>query len=256
MTVFKERTGGLFWSAALDKNYIFPESGSKGYILTKTHCGGRCDGCPPNKYIESHQTFARECLSGNHIVKGEDGEPKMILDSYSKHLVGRAVHLIRSRFHHALKNFVKNNQTDRLVMYPRSKEGFRAFCNDQGERFYEEERDSRFYRNVFDDVKNIPCHTDFFRYIQWHNLVFTTTWDLRLPAMILHYENYTDNFNETKDILLEFLDHDGINDPPLFVTDKTYREYYTVDEVEAVSNMFSNLALDKTWDHTKHYFDQ
>ena len=72
--------------------------------------------------------------------------------------------------------------------------------------------------------------------------------------MILHYENYTDNFNQTKDMLLDFLDQDDINEPPVFVTGKTYREYYTKGEIRAVSTMFSKLALDKTWDHTKHYF--
>lgn len=63
-----------------------------------------------------------------------------------------------------------------------------------------------------------------------------------------------DNFNKTKNTLLEFLDQDDINDPPLFETGKTYREYFTEEEIQAVATMFSNLALEKTWNHTKHYF--
>ena len=57
-------------------------------------------------------------------------------------------------------------------------------------------------------------------------------------------------------MLLEFLEQDGINEAPLFVTGKTYREYFTEEEIQAVSTMFSKLALDKTWNHVKHYFDQ
>lgn len=92
-------------------------------------------------------------------------------------------------------------------------------------------------------------------YIQWHNLAFATTWDLRIPSLILHYENYTSNFNHTKNMLIEFLDQEEIYEPPLFETGKSYREYYTEDEIQKVSNMFSKLALSKTWTHTKHYFD-
>lgn len=92
-------------------------------------------------------------------------------------------------------------------------------------------------------------------YIQWHNLAFITNWNLRIPSLILHYENYTSNFNQTKNKLLDFLEQDEIHEPPLFETGKSYREYYTDDEVQRVSQMFTKLALSETWTHTKHYFD-
>ncbi len=153
------------------------------------------------------------------------------------------------------KHFVKKNHTDKLALYPRSRNGFRAFCRDLGERFYEEEQDSKFYADVFDDVKDVPCHSDFFRYIQWHSLAFQTTWDLDIPTMIIHYENYTDSFVETKDSLLEFLEQDDVNPPPYFETGKTYREYFTTEEIEGVKKMFLKLGTDKMWAHTKHYFE-
>ena len=56
-------------------------------------------------------------------------------------------------------------------------------------------------------------------------------------------------------MLLEFLDLDGANETPLFVTGKTYREYYTDDEIEAVESMFKKIAFNNNWYHTKHYFD-
>ena len=92
-------------------------------------------------------------------------------------------------------------------------------------------------------------------YIQWHNLAFITNWNLRIPSLILHYENYTSNFNQTKNMMLDFLEQDEIHEPPLFETGKSYREYYTDDEVLRVSQMFTKLALSETWTHTKHYFD-
>jgi hypothetical protein len=93
-------------------------------------------------------------------------------------------------------------------------------------------------------------------YIQWHNLAFLTTWDLNIPTLIIHYENYTHSFNQTKDTLLEFLGHEGIHEAPLFETGKTYREYFTEEEVRAVANMFSQLGHSKTLAHTMHYFVQ
>lgn len=111
-----------------------------------------------------------------------------------------------------------------------------------------------FFEDVLD--LDIPCQADFYRYIQWHNLAFTTTWDLGIPTLVVHYESYTNNFNETKNDLLEFLEQDEVNDAPTFITGKTYRDYYTPNEIDAVSRMFDRLALRETSMHTKHYFVQ
>ena len=250
--------GPPFWINPTSRTLSRP---SKGFILTKTHCGSRCNNCSVSKYVENHALFLQHCLEGRYNIKGENGQLKEVLGSYNKALVKRAVHLIRdpfdnvvSRFHLHYKNLVKNNKTDYIAAYPRTREGFQRFCSDMGKRYYSEEVQSKIYMNVFDTVKNVPCHADFYRYIQWHNLAFITTWDLNIPSMIVHYENYTDNFNKTKDTLLAFLGQDGVYDAPKFVTGKTYRDYYTVDEVNAVSVMFSKLALEKTWLNTKHYF--
>ena len=250
--------GPPFWINPTSRTLSRP---SKGFILTKTHCGSRCNNCSISKYVENHALFLQHCLEGRYNIKDNNGQLKVVLGSYNKALVKRAVHLIRdpfdnvvSRFHLHYKNLVKNNETDDITAYPRTREGFRRFCSDMGKRYYSEELQSKIYMNVFDTVKDVPCHADFYRYIQWHNLAFTTTWDLNIPSMIVHYENYTDNFDKTKDTLLAFLGQDGVYDAPKFVTGKTYRDYYTADEVNAVSVMFSKLALEKTWLNTKHYF--
>jgi len=191
---------------------------------------------------------------------GNGGVTKM-KGHYDKKLVSRAIHLIRdpfdnivSRFHLAHNRLKKRGHNKSVEKYSKSREGFRAFCSDLAETYRSDEEESRFYADVLDDAKEVPCHADFFRYVQWHNLAFATTWDLGIPAMILHYENYTTNFMETKHLLLEFLDQEDNNPPPEFIMGKTYRDYFTEDEVHAVNRMFSKLALETTWNHTKHYF--
>lgn len=245
----------------MNKQYVRPD---RGYLLTKTHCGGRCDLCSPEDYIEDLRIFSNRCAEGYHVINDTVGGDQIeIFDHYSKDQVKRAVHLIRdpfdnvvSRFHLTYKHFVRNNETDMIAAYPRSREGFRAYCKDLGNKYHDEEKSTKEYSGVFDDVKDVSCHADLFMYIQWHNLAFTTTWDMNIPTLIIHYENYTHSFNQTKDTLLNFLGQVGINEPPLFETGKTYREYFTGDEVRAVENMFSKLANAKTFAHTKHYFLQ
>jgi hypothetical protein len=39
----------------------------------------------------------------------------------------------------------------------------------------------------------------------------------------------------------------------LFETGKSYREYFTEEEIQAVSRMFSKFALQRTWDQTNNY---
>jgi len=240
--VYRNSPQGPFW---LSNSNERPQS---GYLLTKTHCGGGSSSIN----IKVAAAFSERCASDNG---GENKEK-----TYSNNLVARAVHLIRdpfdnivSRFHLQQKKMIKKNQTEKVEMYPLSKEGFRKFCNSRNETKFRTEEASKFYHGISHQVKNVPCYEDFGHYIQWHNLAFATTKELGLPTMIIHYENYTDNFNQTKDSLLEFLGSTGINEPSPFVTGKSYREYYTDKEIQAVDDMFSKLALDKTLEHTKHY---
>ena len=86
-------------------------------------------------------------------------------------------------------------------------------------------------------------------------MAFATKADLvGIPSMIIYYENYAHNFNKTKDDLLQFLQQEEVNDPPNFVTGKIYRDYYTKEEMDAVSIMFSKLGHQELRNKTKHYF--
>mmetsp|Transcript_17284 Transcript_17284/g.36171 ORF Transcript_17284/g.36171 Transcript_17284/m.36171 type:complete len:400 (+) Transcript_17284:272-1471(+) len=257
--VFDFSPEGPFWSQPTDARITRP---TKGYLLTKTHCGGRCDKCSTDKYIETHQTFLQRCLEGEYTTGDGSGGLQVLRGHYDKSMVRKAVHLIRdpfdnivSRFHLAHKHSERRKELKILAKYPKSKEGFRDFCKDIGMEFRSEEKRSKFFDDFFDEVKNVPCYADFFKYLQWHNLAFTTTWDLGIPTMLLHYENYTYNFNGTKDSLLEFLEQEDNHDPPDFIRGKTYRHYFSKEEVQAVFSMFSKVALQETWIHTKHYFD-
>lgn len=120
------------------------------------------------KYVENHQLFLKHCLEGQYVARDESGNSKEYLGSYPKDKVSRAVHLIRdpfdnvvSRYHLAHKHFMRKNETDKMNKFTRTREGFRAFCNDLSERYTSEEKASKFYQDVYDIAKNVPCHADF-----------------------------------------------------------------------------------------------
>lgn len=112
-----------------------------------------------------------------------------------------------------------------------------------------------FFNDILSIAGDVPCYADFFRYIQWHNHAFTMAWDLAVPTLVFHYENYTINFDETKERLLRFLGMKENHPAPEFITGKIYRDFFTEDEVDAVTELFERLALRKTWFYTRHYFD-
>ena len=247
---------GPFWSSLSNSSLTMPQS---GYVLTKTHCGSRCNRCPIRGYLEDHETFLYQCLRSHYMKQDDDGTFLETHDVYDQSLVSKAVHLIRdpydnvvSRFHLSYRRFANTNQTEMTKKYPKSREGFRSWCWDLGERFNKDEQGSRFYEHL-DDVEDIPCHADFFRWIQWHNHAFTTTWDMALPTLVMYYENYTTAFDETMNTLLDFLEQKQVAEPPPFVTGKTY-DYFTEGEVKAIEVMLRKLAMEGVWNLISHYF--
>ena len=112
------------------QNLTIPD-GEGGYILTKTHCGGTCFGCPPQKYLQTQQQFQNSCLSGDYR---KDGTTERT--NYDPSIVSKAMHLIRdpfdnivSRFHLKRNAMTHAGDMEWLAKYSNSREGFRDFCD-------------------------------------------------------------------------------------------------------------------------------
>ena len=207
---------------------------TKGYILTKTHCGGYCFECFVKSQIEhtrDPRAFTKACATGQLVQNSTIGKLQTV-EAHTNNItkIGRAVHIIRdpfdnvvSRFQYHLKKLEAKNESETLARYPSTRDGFRKFCHDLGRKWtVKEEEESLIYSDLFEWIKDVPCHSDFFRYIQWHNLAFATTAELGIPSMVLHYENYSSDFNKTKEELLRFLYQDEVNPPPSFIAGKTF----------------------------------
>ena len=198
-----------------------------GYVLTKTHCGGRCTTCPPQKFVQSQEVFLLECL--RYCRLSDKGDLNLV---YPLSIVEKTVHLIRdpfdnivSRFHHQWNS---RSFTDEMrENYPKNAVGFRAFCRDFVDVWPDLET---FIPTINGETLSkfliIPCHTDFLRYAFWHNHVGTLNDIYEIPTLVVHYEDYDTLEIPTYKKILDFLERPRKGDAT-FIKGKTYRQFFS-----------------------------
>ena len=102
---------------------------------------------------------------------------------------------------------------------------------------------------------HIPCHSDFFRYAQWHNLAVKLINQKKLPVLVVHYETYETNYNSTVNQIMDFLNQERVDSPLPFQTGKTYRDvYFTADQQDSVKAMIKEIVEPATWKALRGYF--
>ncbi|CAB9499905.1 expressed unknown protein [Seminavis robusta] len=245
--------GPFYVDPTQSKGYETPHA----YVLTKTHCGGYTTNTSPERYVEATHSFRRRCLSTRYVKNGT-----LYKGEYDAALVHKAIHLFRNPFDNVVSRFnFEHKRLEKKKGYTngstKSREGFRAFCQQMDTTWKESERNSIVYEDsILAKMESVPCHSDFFRYVEWHNLAFVTTQDLGIETMILHYEDYgASTFETTKNKLLEFLELEerGVSSP--FKDGKVYsKEYFTKKEREVVKEVLQQLALKTTWGYLERYF--
>ena len=97
-----------------------------------------------------------------------------------------------------------------------------------------------------DLLSDIPCRQEFFQYVQWHNLAFSMTEGLlRIPTMVIHYNDYRDSLKETIQKLLDFLELPNVQpDAVIFKAGKEYFDYYSESDRQAIKSVsYTHLTL-------------
>jgi hypothetical protein len=260
-TLFDWSPVGPFMTDPVNGKLDLPKNGT--YVLTKTHCGGYCFGCPPKHFVQTQAQFRDDCLTSDFLdVFG--GKQKAMYDAS---IVDKAVHLVRDPFDNVVSRFhLKRNQKQSnatwLAVYPNSIEGFRIFCAYVNTRLHAAEEKvpvvgEKSNVNVLVKYREkIPCYSDFVRYVLWHNLAIETIDELGIEHMTLYYENYGSNHRETTAKLFQFLGLTLESEGEQFRgTERYYRGYFTSDEIEAVQEMVKDIASKETWNLLSHYFD-
>jgi hypothetical protein len=263
--IFADQESGPFYvDPTVHPEYEF----AKRYILVKTHCGGRCVRCEPAKYIETTYSFRFRCLSGKWASAMLANKTKVVQKgTYPATRVAKAVHLIRNPFDNVVsryhlernKGHLPGKDHDQLIRtrYDNTSEGFRAFCVWLNQEYSESEQASTWLNPELEELTaTIPCRTEFFRYVEWHNLAEITMHQLKLKSYTLHYEWFATRFNETLAELLSFLELPHRGEAPEFILGKSYsREYFTADERYRMKQAMEFMASPSLWERLQGYFD-
>lgn len=256
LSIYPRRPEGPFWAGKSGK-IATPRDLPDKYVLTKTHCGSRCLNCGPNEYVETPEYFLRRCASGHARVPPKRRRVEV---EYPPERVAKAIHLIRNpyhniiaRYHLARKNQEYKNRTEWLEKYSNDKEGLQRYCHDFDDLYAKE--DEAFFG--VDKVPKAPCHGEFFKWTQWHNLVhegLALIKDHRVPVLTVYYEDYSTNFNATVARILEFLELEHLGFLKEFSPRSDYEVYFTDEQENDVRDLIKSVASEKTWSQIKHYF--
>jgi hypothetical protein len=141
-------------------------------FVTPHVSGSRCVECGPDEYVESPVVFLRRCTLGHAYLT--PGKKRRRYDvEYPPERVQKAIHLIRNPMHNVIARFhlerrhkEYKNRTDYLETHPNDEVGLHAWCNDMKANY--SAQDKEFFTN---GIPTAPCHGEFYKWTQWHNLV-------------------------------------------------------------------------------------
>jgi hypothetical protein len=235
------------------------------YILTKTHCSGYCNDCPIDKYITNQYEFHEGCAT-NILSKPNPNLKFMTKELYHyKIQIPKVVRLIRDPFSNVVSNYHhwlgKKQSSLQENEFTKDANGFQTYCKMYNALFYtqikkeKKKKGSMYIQHLFgnmkDLLKDVPCHQFFYRYVQWHNNANIVT--KGIPTLIIHYEDYESSFSETTMKLLDFLNLDkvGLDEP--FKMGKSYKDYYSDEQIVAISKFIRHLAQPATLDLISSY---
>jgi hypothetical protein len=247
---------GPFLQLIRDRTTTVPSK----YILTKTHCNAFCSDCKPRNYIETPRSFEVSCRSGKRAVLNEFGDLTNKRVTYDQSVVAKAVHVFRNPLDNVVARFHLDYNTaksskkasDWTEKHPNNRTGFATWCKEMDEssllptmRWIDE--------GLMNLLRKVPCHQEFFRYVQWHNLAFDVTRGRGIPVHIIHYQNYSENFEGTLTDLLEFLELPRTGRVEPFHAGKEYSSYYTKKQRGAIKRVIQEFASVDTWDNVKDF---
>jgi len=151
---------GPYWEGS--HKHMLPEN---GYILTKTHCGGRCVRCGAKKYVVNASAFFNSCARTTARL----GKNRRTLDNLmDPRRVAKVVHLLRNpftnivaRFHLESRNLFRREQRTGQWL-PKNATGMRNFCQILDE-FYANEEEGILDPEIRKIMADVPCRAEFYK---------------------------------------------------------------------------------------------
>ena len=259
LSIYPRRPEGPYWAGKSGK-IAAPRDLPEKYVLTKTHCGSRCLSCGPDEYVETPAYFLRRCASGHARVAPKR---RRVDVEYPPERVAKAIHLIRNPFHNVIARYHLEhrhqnykNQTEWLEKHGNDKEGLQKYCRDL-DRAYRKQDEEYFGK---DKVPEAPCHGEFYKWTQWHNLVHQSLESIEslheVPILTVYYEDYSAKFNATVDRILDFLELEHVGVLREFSARSDYGGYFTEEQERTIRDLVKSVATERTWKQVQHYFKE
>lgn len=107
-------------------------------------------------------------------------------------------------------------------------------------------------------LKNIPCHSEFIKYVSWHNNVVEMSWGRGYKSIQVYFEDYADENRKLEEAkkMANFLGYDVKHtELPKYLGGKTYKDgFYTEEEVEHLKDFIQSASSVRTWELLQRYF--
>lgn len=246
--VYPDHPEGPFWdglSGRVGTARYLPEH----YVMTKTHCGGRCVKCPASEYRSNATDFLQACQKTSGFFAGERFE------SHATAPVAKVIHLLRNPLTNVIARFHLEHKHLNDATWPRDANGFRAWCAMLDEQYSGE--DSMFFtREQLELAAEVPCHAEFYKYVQWHNLLLEIAEMNQWPVLTVYYEEYSYGLVTTAARIFEFLEQtpvDGNLRP--FRDLPPYLDHMRPKERKALRKWVREVASPATWKLLQRYFE-
>jgi hypothetical protein len=235
------------------------------YVLTKTHCIGYCNDCAPDHYYLTNVTIFMKGCTESHVLDPMTGTFTRNL-YYSRTIPTKAVHLVRdpfdnivARFHYEMATHESQFTPEQMDAFQNTKDGFDAWCEYQDKKFAQPEQTFPLFSTEIKKIfKNLPCHAEWFRYIQWHNNVIRMLdEEIHVPLYRIYYEEYASRkYDKTVDGLLQFMNLSKKYDDVEFTSGHSYDSYFSSMDIKQVLKLVQTMARPKTWKLLERYFVQ
>lgn len=197
------------------------------------------------------------CSHGARFGPGGQGAEAV---QYGTYIVKKAVHLIRNpfdnvvaRFHFAYKSHKAAGDLAQWGDFSYDKEGFKKWCHHWDNKFIDEEMEI-FGKEVFDKMREVPCHAEFYSYVQWHNNAFKAPEKANVPSYVVYYEEFATNLQSILNDLLKFLELPLLGRVNEFHYSGGYPAYYDNDERVKIVEFIKLVGSPKTFEALKRYF--
>lgn len=245
-----------------------PMPPSQSFMPVLTNCGVYCANCFPGHYIMKRDQFIAKCASTIRFTPdisllGPTGWGIYEQLHYDTHMIEKTILVIRDPFQVIYDRFIylsfsyeKLNHRDHEwhTKYMINSKGFESYCSTAEVKFADEEQKWFHEEDRLKMLLGIPCHAEFFRWVQWYNLMFQTLEYLEMPFEIIYYEDLETKYNETFSKVLNFynLQLNASAALPKFYP-KVKHRFLSSENEELVKNTIKYFATNITLGHVQHY---